>query len=197
VKISARIKNMKKLMIITLPLILFACAPVLDRQLLEESERNPSFDKLRANPEVYKGKSFTLGGVIVDAKLVQDGSQLELLALSVDSKGYPEEGARGRAKGRYYAFYPSQNGLLDPMVYKKGRLVTLVGKMLGTRPGKIDEMEYIFPVFEIRQIHLWDNEDYPYYPYRYPYSYYYPYADPLWYYPYWRPGPWPPPPGWW
>jgi starvation-inducible outer membrane lipoprotein len=40
------------------------------------------------------------------------------------------------------------------------------------REGKIDEMEYVFPVFEIRQIHLWEEQR-DYWPYAYPYSYYY------------------------
>lgn len=184
-------------MMIILPFMLFACAPVLDRELISKGELNPSLSQLRANPEAYKGQLFILGGVIVEARLVPEGSQVEILALSVDSRGYPEEGTRGRAKGRYIAIYPRENGLLDPIVYKKGRQVTIAGQLIGTRTGKIDDLEYVYPVFEIRQIHLWASEYYPYYPYRYPYSYYYPYADPLWYYPYWRPGYWPPPPGWW
>jgi outer membrane lipoprotein len=185
---------MKKLFFMALSLILFACAPVLNRELMREGERNPSLDQLRANPATYQGKIFILGGIIVETRLIQEGSQIEVLGFPVDSRGYLEEG--DRARGRFFAVYPREKGLLDPIVYKKGRQVTLAGQLTGTREGKIDDMEYVFPVFEIRQVHLWEDEDYAFYPYRYPYSYY-PYADPLWYHPYWRPGPWPPPPGWW
>ena len=78
-------------------------------------------------------------------------------------------------------------------MYKKGRDITLAGIFLESRKGKIDDMEYVYPVFEIRQIYLWDEQpNYNYNLYPYPYGYY---ANPYWYHPYW--GPWPPPPGWW
>jgi outer membrane lipoprotein len=181
---------MKKQAIIVLSLILFACAPVLDRTLMKEGDRNVPLDQLRGNPEAYKGRLYVLGGVIVDAKFVSSGSQLEVLAVPVDSSGYPAETTR--SGGRILALYPREKGLLDPMVYKKGREVTLAGTFVEARKGKIDDMDYVYPLFEIRDIHLWEEErDYAMYPF-YPYNYY---AYPSWYYPYW--GPWPPPPGWW
>jgi hypothetical protein len=73
---------------------------------------------------------------------------------------------------------------------------------MGVRKGKIDEMEYSYPVFEVRQIYL--HEEYQNYPYAWPYyPYYYPYYSPYYYrspymYDPWGryyPGPyWPPPP---
>jgi hypothetical protein len=56
-------------------------------------------------------------------------------------------------------------------------------------------MEYVYPVFEIRQVYLWDEaRDYYYYypPYYYPYYNHYPYSYDRWGRPY--PSPyWPPP----
>jgi outer membrane lipoprotein len=50
------------------------------------------------------------------------------------------------------------------------------------REGYIDEIEYIFPLFEIKELYLWEvRKDY-YYVEPYPY-WYYPY-------PYWRYDPW-------
>ncbi len=180
---------MKKLSFGLLCLILFACAPVLNKELMKEGERNVSLDQLRANPDPYKGKLYILGGVIVETRFVQNGSQLEVLSLPVDSSGDLDDSAHGR--GRFLAVYPRENGLLDPMVYKKGREVTLAGTFLEARKSKIDDMEYVYPAFEIRQVHLWEERRdyaYPFYPYPY-------YSAPYWYNPYW--GPWPPPPGWW
>jgi outer membrane lipoprotein len=172
-------------------LLLFSCAPVLNRELMKEGERNASLEELKANPDAYKGGLYILGGLIVETRLTDKGSQVEVLSVPVDSRGYLKESQR--ADGRFLAIYPRSKGLLDPVVYKKGREVTLAGEFLETKKGKIDEMEYVYPVFEIKQIYLWEEQTqyynvYPYYPY-----YYYPY--PYWYNPYW--GPWPPPPGWW
>jgi outer membrane lipoprotein len=172
-------------------LLLASCAPVLDRQLMREGQRNVSFDELRSNPDVYKGRLYILGGLIAEARFTEQGSQLEVLAVPVDSYGYLKE--YERSSGRFLAVYPMSKTLLDPIVYKTGREVTIAGEFRGIRKGKIDDMEYGYPVFEIRQIHLFEERQYYYNTYPYPYYPYYPY--PYWYSPYW--GPWPPPPGWW
>ena len=57
------------------------------------------------------------------------------------------------------------------MVYKKGREVTLAGEFLELRKGRIDEMEYVYPVFEIKEIYLWEERQEYYIPYYYPYYY--------------------------
>ena len=175
-------------------LFLVSCAPALDRQLMREGQRNVSFDELRANPDAHKGMLYILGGLIVETKFTAQGSQLEALSVPVDSSGYLEE--RERSGGRFLAVYPKDKALLDPLIYKKGREITLAGEFREIRKGKIDEMEYVYPVFEIKEIYLWEeNKDYywpNYYPYYYPYYGPYPY----WYDPWGRPyfGPyWPPP----
>jgi len=182
---------MKSLLIISVvSLLLVSCAPVLNRELMREGQRNISFDELRANPDVYKGRLYVLGGLIAETRFTEKGSQLEVLSVPVDSSGYLMENER--SNGRFLAVYPKDKGLLDPIVYKKGREVTLAGEFREIRKGRIDEMEYDYPVFEIRQIHLFEEQQY-YNRYPYPYYPYYPY--PYLYDPYW--GPWPPPPGWW
>jgi outer membrane lipoprotein len=166
-------------------LLLFSCVPVLNRELMKEGERNASLEELKANPGAYKGRLYILGGLIVETRLTDKGSQVEVVSMLVDSRGYLKESQR--ADGRFLAIYLRSKGLLDPVVYKKGREVTLAGEFLETKKGKIDEMEYVYPVFEIKQIYLWEETQYyPNYPY-----YYYPYL----YNPYWVP--WPPPPGGW
>lgn len=185
------IDSMKRLVTIGIVSLLVAsCAPVLDRQLMREGQRNVSFDELRTNPDAYRGRLFILGGLIVETRFREQGSQIEVLSVPVDSSGYLKESER--SNGRFLAVYPKSKALLDPIVYKKGREVTLAGEFREIRKGKIDEMEYEYPVFEIRQVHLFEEQQY-YNTYPYPYYPYYPY--PYWYNPYW--GPWPPPPGWW
>jgi outer membrane lipoprotein len=181
---------MKKSFILMTSLILFACAPVLNRDLMKEGQLNPPLDQFRTNPDAYKGQLFILGGVIVETRFVQKGSQIEVLSVPLDSHGYLTD--TEHAGGRFLAIYQREKGLLDPVVYKNGRDVTLAGVFLDVEKRKIDDMEYVYPLFEIRQVHLWEEQyDYNIYPY-YPYNYY---ANPYWYRPYW--GPWPPPPGWW
>ena len=185
--------NMKtNLFLLMTSILLFsACGPVLNKELMREGTRNISFPDLTANPDQYRGKLFILGGIIVDAKFTQKGSQIEALYVPVDSRGYLQEDGK-YAGGRFLAFYPKERGLLDPVIYKKSREITLAGTFLNIHKGKIDEMEYSYPVFEIRQLYLWEEQQYypaPAYPW---YSYPYPYG---WYDPWWPYSPYPYPYG--
>jgi outer membrane lipoprotein len=178
-------------------LVLAGCAPVLDRDLMNTGARQFQLSHLVETPEVFKDHLFILGGVIVETKLTEQGSQIEALFVPVNSSGYLKDATL--YQGRFLAVYARSKGLLDPMIYRRGRQVTLAADFLGVRKGKIDEMEYAFPLFEIRQIHLWEEQVYYDYawPYPYYYSYPYPYYSSPYYYPFgpwWRPYPYGPPP---
>ena len=184
-----------------LTVVLASCAPVLNRTLMDEGTRefNPAY--LVETPDAFKDHLFIFGGVIVDTKLTEQGSQIEGIFVPVDRRGYLEDPAEYH--GRFIAIYPKSKGVLDPMVYRKGRQITLAADFVEVRKAKIDEMEYTYPVFIVRQAYLWNEyvdypgyyygyygayPYYPYYPYyyRYPYPYYYdPWMRP--YPPYWGP----------
>jgi outer membrane lipoprotein len=185
------------ILVVALSAAVVSCAPVLNRQLMDEGTREFDPSRLIESPDAFKGRLFIFGGVIVDTRLTEQGSQIELLFVPVNSYGYLAESANYR--GRVIAIYPRSKGFLDPMIYKRGREITVAGNFLEVRRGKIDEMGYAYPVFEIRQIYLWEQyRNYPYYywpPSYYPYPYYYgaPYLYDPWgrpyFNPYW-PGPW-------
>jgi outer membrane lipoprotein len=185
---------MKRAVIVMVGLLMFsACSPVLNRELMKQGTHEFSLAYLRETPEVFKGKIFILGGLISEAKLTEKGAQIEALFVPVNSLGYLKSVARH--EGRFLAIYPKSKGILDPLIYKKGREVTLAGEFIEARKGKIDEMEYLFPVFEIKDIYLWEERKDYYWPAYYPY--YYPYYNyPFLYDPWGRPYPshyWPPP----
>jgi outer membrane lipoprotein len=184
----------RALIFISAALMLTACSPVLNRELMKQGARDLPFNELRDAPDSFKGRLFILGGVVVNTRFTETGSQIEALYVPVDSYGYLNQG--GNTSGRFLALYPRTRGLLDPVVYKKGREITLAAEFLETRKGKIDEMEYVYPVFEIKEIYLWDEmRNYYYAPYYYP-SYPYYYNSPFLHDPWGRPYPnpyWPPP----
>jgi outer membrane lipoprotein len=184
---------MKRILIIGAALLLVsACSPVLNRELMNQGTREFSLAHLRETPEASKGRLFILGGLISETKLTEKGAQVEALFVPVNSSGYLKSGVY--REGRFLAIYPKSKGILDPLVYRKGREITLAGEFIEARKGKIDEMEYVFPVFEIKEIYLWDERKdyygpgyYPYYPY-YNYPFLYdpwgrPYPSPYWPYP--------------
>ncbi len=148
-------------------LLLASCAPVLNRDLMQQGGRQVPFDQMVAHPDAYQGKLFILGGLIVDTRLIPAGSRIEAVFVPVDSSGYLED---VRPRGRFRALLPEKEGLLDPVVFRQGREVTLAAEFAGTEAGKIDERDYTFPLFTIKEIYLWPRPRpvYPYDPWYYP-----------------------------
>jgi outer membrane lipoprotein len=153
-------------------MLLAGCSPVLNREYMQEGAREFQLLHLVETPEVFKDHLFILGGLIVETKLIEKGSQIEALYMPVNARGYLQDDQG--YQGRFLALYPKSLGLLDPMLYKKGREITLAADFLELRKGKIDDMEYTYPVFVIRQIYLWEENRYynsywpGYYPYYFP-----------------------------
>lgn len=181
----------KFVFIISGMLILSSCAPVLRRDIMETAIRKFSLSDIKNKPDPYKGKLFVLGGSIINTKITAEGSQIEALYIPVNSRGYLKDEEPLPTAGRFLAILPKEQGTLDPLIYRKERHITVAGDFIGTHLGKIDEVEYTFPIFRIVQIYLWKETEY------YPSYYYYPY--PFWWYdPWWRPwGPWWRYPYWW
>jgi outer membrane lipoprotein len=106
--------------------------------------------KVTANPQPATGKSVQWGGTIVSTANLQNSTQIEVLAYPLDSDGRPKTG--GAAQGR---FILERTGFLDPASYAAGRQVTVVGKVSGTRTGRVGEADYVYPVVTATQLHLW------------------------------------------
>src|SRR5512145_1844638 len=128
---------MKKYLTIGASLLLWltACSPVLNREYMDTGAREFNPSHLIETPEVFKDKLFILGGMIVETKLVEQGSQIEALFVPVDRYGYLKDASR--YQGRFIALYPKSRGILDPLIYKKGREITIAGDFLEARVGKI------------------------------------------------------------
>jgi len=187
---------MKKfLLVIILVMTVFSCAPVFRQEIMERGISDVSVSDIRNNPELYRKKLFIIGGMIVNTKFTQGGSQIEAVYIPVDSRGYLKD---VEARERFLAILPKERGTLDPLIYSKEREITVAGEFIELRSGKIDEAEYIYPVFEIVDIYLWqERRDYYYYPYYSPYWWDSPYPY-YWWDPWWRPwGPYWRHPYWW
>lgn len=176
----------KYLILIFACVILSACAPVLSDTVLRQGIFNATLSDIRQAPVLNKGKIYIMGGVIVKTTVTKEGSLIEAIYVPVDSRGYLK--SLQATNGRFLAIYKSRE-LLDPLIFQEKREITFAGEFIETRQGKIGEMEYDYPFFEIKEIYLWPQiteRDY----YRYPPPYYYPpwggryrYYEP--YYPWW------------
>ena len=163
---------------------------VIPDSMADEVDRSVSFISLQADTEAHLGDLIPLGGLVLNARNLKEGTELEVLELPLDRYDRPI-GRLTDSGGRFLVLHP---GYLETAVLEKRRLITVVGVVSGTKKRMIDEMEYNYPYLKASFIHIWpEPREYAGYPY---YAYpYYPY--PYWprYYP-WRPygyNPWGPP----
>jgi outer membrane lipoprotein len=147
----------------------------------KQVDRSVTFADLKRDPEAHKGKVVALGGVVLRAKNLKEGTQIEVLQLPLnryDQPDFPLEASQGR----FMVMDPEHH---DPAVLKDRR-ITVVGEVIGKTVEPVDEFEYTFSRLKAQFIHIWPaNTEYGY-PAYYPYPYYY-YPDPFLYGypPYW------------
>jgi len=178
----------KKIIVLAVAaLITASCASVIPKELMEKGIRSFSFNDVLAKPQAYQGQLFVLGGIVVATTVTDEGSLVEALYVPVDSYGYLRD-IKGQTT-RFLAAYPKGKGVLDPVIFRRNRQITIAGTFNGLKSGKIDQMDYLFPEFTIIEIHLWEELPQVVYVPRYaPYGWG-PYGSPYWD-PFWGP-PWP------
>jgi len=130
-------------------LLLVSCAHVVPESVRKNVDTHITAEMLFKNPKKYIGKTVMLGGEILQTTNVKNATLVEVLQRPLDSLGRPQY--EELSKGRFMVKY---NGFLDPAVYKKGRLVTVVGTVEGTVSGKIGQMVYEYPLLTSKHLYL-------------------------------------------
>jgi outer membrane lipoprotein len=151
---------------------------VVPKDLEEQVNRDISFVQLVENPLPYKGRIIVVGGKVLSAKRLKDGTQIEVLQLPLNRHMQPVESLQ-KSKGRFLAL---QEEFLDPATLPLGTRVTVVGEVSGMVTLPLDETTYDFPTLVIKSLTVWPPIStyrvfHPY-PYGYPYCGFY--GGPYW-----------------
>ena len=160
----------------------------LPAPVLENTEK-VAFPQLAQNPSAYEGRRIVLGGEVIHAKRLADRTEIEVLALPLDSTDEPTRN-RAESQGRFLAYQTKD--FLDPAILPPGTRVTIVGEGKAALRKRMDEVEYTYPVIESDYLQVWPVRTFDrYYPYGYGPYYYGPYGDPWYPYYYGYYGPYP------
>ena len=147
---------------------------VVPKDLEEQVNRDISFVQLLENPFPYKGQIMVVGGKVLSAKRLKDGTQIEVLQLLLDRNMKPGESLQ-KSQGRFIAL---QEEFLDPATLPSGTRVTVVGEVSGMVTLPLDETTYDFPTLVIKRLTVWPDISTYRVLRRYPYGY--PYWGPYW-----------------
>ena len=134
------------------------------------------------------GQQVRWGGVIAQTDNKDNYTLIEVVSKPLNSSTRPQN--IDATTGRFIA---RVQGFIDPIIYKKGREITVVGNISELKQGKIGDMEYMFPVVNVDGYHLWKKRQVYDNSHHYHHSIYwggYPYFFPYYYTPYhWHPHP--------
>jgi len=141
----------RSLLILAMLLIVInGCTPIFSEQTKKMINTDASFKSVKAAPENYIGKTIMLGGRIAKVTNSVDGSYLEIVQFDLTSSSFPVD--TFLSYGRFLAISDS---FLDPMIFSRGALITLVGEIKGKRNQWLENMDYTYPLLALRDWHLW------------------------------------------
>ncbi len=126
------------------------CATGISRQARSKVTFYGSFKDLQRAPDEYLGEVVLFGGKIIENQVSKASSDLTVLHLSLDWLNRPLDG--DRSEGRYLV---RSDQFLDPAIYKKGALLTVVGRVEGSESRVIGKFDYVHPRVEAIEIKLW------------------------------------------
>jgi outer membrane lipoprotein len=114
-------------------LALVACAPApIYKTSAAAAVATPA--QVAHTPERYSSSEVVWGGRVVHVSNFPGHSEIELLAYPLDSSQRPR--ANDSGSGRFIAVL---RGYAEPLDYPAGALMTVDGKLNGTRAGKVGE----------------------------------------------------------
>ncbi|MFO0697816.1 MAG: Slp family lipoprotein [Nitrospira sp.] len=141
-------------------LLITACSSqrVIPDSLEPLVDRTVIFRELVAAPETYQGKVVVLGGEVLKAKRLKEGTQIELLQLPLD-KGERPILDRQQSQGRFLVL---QQEFLDPATIAIGTMMTIVGEVSGAKNEPLDDVEYRYPLLIMKHLHTWPTQSLDY-----------------------------------
>lgn len=174
---TMRLKLLQGIGILWFAAILTACASSGDmHESADGGPHVPPFSQIKAAPDSFKGQTLVLGGQVLAARRMKDGTRIEVLQLPLNDSQQPTLDLM-KSQGRFVAV---QRDFLDPATIPQGTFLTITGELTGSITLPLDETDYTYPVIDIKSFRTWiPSQDSNLSRIR-PYPYYSPFWHPYW-----------------
>lgn len=103
-----------------------------------------------ATPENYRDQTVLWGGMILAVSNLADSTEVTILGYPLDRAQRPVP--RAPTQGRFILVLP---GYAESHDYPDGLFVTATGSLAGTRVGRVQESEYVYPLVRADHVHVW------------------------------------------
>jgi outer membrane lipoprotein len=134
-------------------LVLQGCTYAISPSMVEKTDKTITFEMLRSDPTVYKGRLVLFGGVISQISNVKQGTLITVVQKPLDYWGKPVR--TNKTGGQFLVFSPRY---LDALTYDSGREITVAAEVGGTTLDALGDVEYDYPVLVSKELKLWPRE---------------------------------------
>ncbi|AWL12297.1 putative lipoprotein YeaY [Saliniradius amylolyticus] len=141
---------MYRLLSILALLTLAGCASVPESIKVSENQPLVDYSQATSAAKSHQDATARWGGVIAAIDNLEQQTRLEVVHYPLSSTGRPQEDEQSVGRFRVYV-----DGFLDPMVFKTGKAVTVVGQITGIEDGQVGEHKYRFPTLVSNSYYLW------------------------------------------
>ncbi len=114
---------------------------------------DPQYSQILTNPTQYQGKAVRWGGVVAEVSNGANQAEMTLVQFPLTRYGIPI--TTGNSAGR---FIVQTDGFLDPLIYEKGALVTVLGNISGEQTRKVDQKSLRMPVVTMTDNQVWPQQ---------------------------------------
>ena len=166
---------------IVLTLGLSGCASVSSPIQSSPETAHITPDIVRVDDGRFTGQIVRWGGVIASVANFKHGSRIELVAKPLSDSGRPK--ATDKTFGRVLV---DIDGFVDPIIYAKGRELTVRGVIQKNHAATVGEQAYSFPVIRASNNHLWQKRRERVHHYYHYHPFYHSRFDPWYHYRFYR-----------
>jgi len=138
--------------VLVVTLFLAGCSTIPKALQTPDNTKLTNFSQVREDANSVQGNLARWGGVIAKVTNNADSTMLEVVHFPLKSTSRPKQG--NETQGRFRVYF---SGLLDPIIYKEGRSITVLGNIVNEEQGKIGEHKYTYPVLKASYVHLWKD----------------------------------------
>lgn len=143
---------------VILSFVLSGCTSVLSTSVVQEADDKVTFTDLQKQPDRHQGAVVILGGQIIETVVKESETRVQVLQLPLGAQQRPDNTAS--SQGRFIVIFKR---FADPLIYEKGRKITVAGMVQGGQVIMLNDRPHTVPVLLERETYLWKTEDY-YYP---------------------------------
>jgi len=106
------------------------------------------FEQIRRNPNRHRGKLILVGGEVRGLEYKEWKTEVAFSQVPLENNVHPQLGVAGG--DLFYVVFPER---LDKFYYKKGKVVTVSGRVIGTRTIEGE----VFPLLEVEEVEVWNR----------------------------------------